>query len=225
MKYIAPESDTGEESLSIGCNAEGSLALFSAFETTNKDSYLKTAVKALDYVNQFLRPGPIAFGYLRDNKMIEIEGISAVFLIMAGLKGYRTLGSKDYLNSAVSWGYYLLTWIRIWRIRNFKVDWAMDPLISSSKPRISNYETSLAARAFLDLFRFTNDRFWLHMTENVFSCINIENEYRGYREELYIALDKKLKSIYFESSHATSAILNFLLQYCRIKNISNIRIF
>jgi hypothetical protein len=216
MNYSATGSDTGEDSLSIGANAEGSSALFLAYEASRSEKYLHAARKALDFVNRFSMPWPLAFGYLRDNKMREADGISSVFAISANLKAYRLLEDKAYLDAALRWGWYLMTWVRIWKINDLPVDWSMDPLISSFKPRVSSFETALAASAALELFEATKDEFWLKISENIINRINVENSYLGYSEGLYISLDKELKSVPFESSYATSAVVEWLLKYNEI---------
>ena len=216
LVYSGPGSDTGEYSLSIGANAEGSLALLLAGEAAKTDKYLCAARKALDFVNGFSTPWPLAFGYLRDNKMRETDGISAVFAVSANLKAYRLFGDKADLDAALRWGWYLMTWVRIWNISGLSADWSVDPLISSFKPRVSSYETALAARAALELYEVTKDEFWLKISENIFNSTSVENAYPGYSEGLYITLDKELRSVPFESAYATSAVVDWLLKYCEV---------
>lgn len=205
------ELETGSNSYSTGGNAEGVLALLLAYEAFNGLSYLEKGMLALDWVNQFAENSVLTSGYLRDNKQIEPDGVSAIFALQANVKAYELTGKEEYLDYACKFAWYMITWQRWWDIPSF------DTLVFSFTPRIAPCETVWAAEAYLDLYRITGDELWLRFSQIAFNAINYENKFEGYSEAIYYDENLKLYELNFECVYTASAVLKYLIKLCEGK--------
>lgn len=197
--------ERGEESYSVGGNGEGVTALLLAYRLFQDDSYLASAIKALEWTNRFAEGGVLTSGYLRDNRQEEVDGVSAIFAAQANLLACEITGEGLYRQMAEEFATYLLTWQRWWDVPAF------DTLIFSFSPRIATCETVWLADVYYEMYRHTEDEFWLRQSETAFGALGSEDAYRGYGEGFYYDEELRLHPLMFDAVYSASAVLRYAL--------------
>jgi len=197
--------ETGEESYSVGANAEGAIALLLAYRRLKESSYLARARKALEWTNRFVEGGVLTSGYLRDNKQGEPDGVSAVFATQANLLCQEITGEDVYRLAAEEFATYLLTWQRWWDLPAF------DTLIFSFSPRIATCETVWLAETYYHMYKCTDDDFWLRQSEAAFGALKVEDAFDGYGEGLYYDENLKMHPLKFDAVYSACAVLRYVL--------------
>lgn len=197
--------ETGEQSYSVGGNGEGVTALLLAYRLFKDNSYLVSARKALEWTNRFAEGGVLTAGYLRDNKQDEVDGVSAIFAAQANLLAYEITGEELYKRIAREFATYLLTWQRWWDVPAF------DTLIFSFSPRIATCETVWLAETYYEMYRHTEDEFWLRQSETAFGALKAEDAYGGYGEGFYYDEELRLHPLMFDAVYSASAVLRYVL--------------
>jgi len=197
--------ETGEESYSVGGNGEGITALLLAYRLFQDDYYLASARKALEWTNRFAEGGVLTSGYLRDNRQDEVDGVSAIFAAQANLLACEITGEDLYGRMAEEFATYLLTWQRWWDVPAF------DTLIFSFSPRIATCETVWLADVYYEMYRHTEDEFWLRQSETAFGALGAEDAYRGYGEGFYYDDELRLHPLMFDAVYSSSAVLRYAL--------------
>lgn len=206
--------ETGKESYSVGGNGEGVTALLLAYRLFKDDSYLASAIKALEWTNRFAEGGVLTSGYLRDNRQDEVDGVSAIFAAQANLLAYEITREDVYRRMAEEFATYLLTWQRWWDVPAF------DTLIFSFSPRIATCETVWLAEVYYEMYRHTKDEFWLRQSEVAFSALKAEDAYGGYGEGFYYDEELRLHALMFDAVYSASAVLRYVLQRMKKDELS-----
>jgi hypothetical protein len=198
--------ESGAGSAAEGATAEGALALARAAEVLQEPAWDDAAARALRWLQERLAPGMAMGGYLRDNRLEEQDGISAVPVIEALLvAAERGLPGGD-LDLAVRAGLYLATWQRWWA----REAPSLDPLALSFKPRIAPWETVCAARAYLLLHAATGDELWRSLASEAFAPIAAEDGLEGYSEAIYYDERGRLHPHPMGTTYVAAAVLRLL---------------
>ncbi|MAE70548.1 MAG: hypothetical protein CME06_08785 [Gemmatimonadetes bacterium] len=208
-ELTAMELESGWGTASVGATAEGALALMRASTALSGPAGTASrsaAERALQWIADELSGNILMGGYLRDNRLEESDGISAVPVIEANLVGSEMglEGASEEL--ALRVGLYLATWQRWWH-REYP---SVDPLQISFKPRIAPWETVLAARAYALLYAATADDFWRRMATEAFVPIEVESELEGYSEAIYYDEKWGFHAHPMGTTYVPAAVLRFL---------------
>lgn len=198
--------ETGEESCSVGANAEGTIALLLAYQVLKDTSYLSSARKALEWTNRFRDGGVLTSGYLRDSRQDETDGVSAIFAAQANLLCHEITGEDAYGRAAEEFATYLLTWQRWWDVPGF------DTLIFSFSPRMATCETVWVAETYYEMYRHTGDDFWLRESELAFGTLKVEDSFQGYGEGLYYDENLDTHPLKFDAVYSACAVLRYVLR-------------
>ena len=145
--------------------AECVRALLLGYKRFKDKKMLESAVKGLNYLKNDY---PVCYNGLRDIGINEAEAFSAVSVIEAFLDAYETLGDKEYLDNALNYSYYALTWFYFYDTKNLKMSFNFHPISESITPRVSPYETALIVSTYLRLYGLTKDRLWEKMARLAF---------------------------------------------------------
>ncbi len=209
------ELESGWGSASVGATAEGALALMRASAALSGPAGTASraaAERALVWISDALSESITMGGYLRDNRLEEYDGISAVPVIEANLLGHEMglEGADPELADRAA--IYLATWQRWWE-RDFP---SVDPLQVSFKPRIAPWETVLAARAYALLHANTGSALWRRMATEAFAPIEVERSLEGYSEAIYYDSDWGLHPHPMGTTYVPAAVLRFLRTWSQV---------
>ena len=196
----------GDETSSLGANAEGAWCLLLAHRLNGGMEELAAGLKALHWVNERAGDPPVGHGYLRDNHQEEAEGVSLIFAIFANLAARDTTLDESYLREALRFGLGLSTWQRWWDLPS------LDPMAFSFGPRVAPCESAWAAEAYEELFQHSGDSLWRELSNAALSALVHEDPWPGFSEASYYDEKLELHPHLFECVYTASAVLRVGLQ-------------
>lgn len=211
-----------EEHETTGGTAECLRALLTGYKIFKKKKYLKHALKALEYLKPKQEKGYACFGFntLRDIGIDEVEGISAVYAINAFLDACEILGKREYLDNAMIWSSYLLSWVYWWSTEKIKFKGYFHPISQSITPRISPYESLMVVSLYLRLFKFTKKQFWKNMALFTYKkVLDLVEKDGGMCECYFPNFIDSLGTIPMEQTFATSELLKASMEISNLKKI------
>lgn len=193
-----------------GGTAECVKALLLGYKILKKKKYLIAAKKGLEFLVPKKESGFSCRGVniLRDIGKDEVEGVSAIYAINAFLDGYNVFKKKKYLDYAIIWSDYMLTWFYWWNSDALKLKGYFHPISESITPRISPYESLLTVNACLRLYRTTKNIFWKKMAMLIYKKVLTLREKDGGMCECYCpGYLEGLYTIPMEQTFATAELL------------------
>jgi hypothetical protein len=189
-----------------GGTAESIRALILGFKKFNDINMKKSFEKGLDYL---MSSNPICYNGLRDIGINEPEAFSAIMIIDAFLDAYELTSEKKYLENAINYGYYTLTWFYLNNIENDLINFNFHPISYSITPRISPYENFWIVSRYIRLYDITKDIFWKKIAVN---CYNSGSKWitknGGICEGVFPNFKDEFNLLPMEQTFATIELMN-----------------
>lgn len=188
-----------------GGTAECVRALIAGYKRFKDDQMKNAALKAVKYLDSKY---PICYNGLRDIGINEPEAFSAVSIIDAYLDYYEFSHERKYLDSAIIYAYYTLTWIYFYETRNLKLKYNFHPISYSITPRLSPYESTWIVSTYLRLYNLTGNEKWEQIAKTLFKeATGWITENGGLCEGVFPSFLEELKRLPMEQTFATVELL------------------
>ena len=189
-----------------GGTAECIRALISGYKTFKDIKMKKAAKKGLDYL---ISSNPICYNGLRDIGINEPEAFSAIIVIDAFLDAYELTRDKKYLENALNYAYYTLTWFYLNNLENDSFNFNFHPISYSITPRISPYENFWIVSKYIRLYNITKDSFWKKIAVKSYNAgTNWISETGGICEGVFPNFQNELNLLPMEQTFATIELMN-----------------
>ncbi|MHA1237636.1 MAG: glycosyltransferase [Candidatus Odinarchaeia archaeon] len=201
-----------EQLETVGGSAECIRALILAYKITGEKKYLDTALKGLKWLNP-PNYACLGYNYLRDAGINEEEGISAIIAAHANLDAYEVTLNENYLDYAIAWAKYMLTWHFWWSADKLPIFSGFDPLSWSITPRVAPYETAFVLSVYARLFNITGDMFWKQIFDKTYATLlNFREKDGGLSETYFFDYLNGLADIPIQQTFAANELLNASMQ-------------
>jgi hypothetical protein len=188
-----------------GGTAECVRALIQGYKRFKDKKMLDSAFKGLKYLEANY---PICYHGLRDIGINEAEAFSAVSIIEAFLDAYEFKKDKKYLENALVYAYYTLTWFYLYDTIKLKLMFNFHPISESITPRLSPYESALIVSTYLRLHKLTKDTLWKKIAKLAFiETTRWISKNGGLCEGIFPRFLDKLESLPMEQTFATVELL------------------
>ena len=202
-----------------GGTAEAVRALLAGYRRFKDASMLNSGKRGLDYLKEDY---PICYNGLRDIGLNEAEAFSAVSSIEAFLDGYKITKDRSYLDYAVKYAYYTLTWFYFYNTDKLKLKFNFHPISRSITPRLSPYETVWIVSTYLRLSEFTDDDMWRRMAKLAYNeVVEWISESGGLCEGIFPKLLEELKPLPMEQTFATTELIRASSKFLENSNRNN----
>jgi len=145
--------------------AECVRALLLGYKRFKKKEFKEAAFKGLEYLETSY---PICYNGLRDTGINEAEAFSAISVIEAFLDIYELTKKKKYLDQALTYSYYTLTWFYLFDTDKLKLKFNFHPISESITPRLSPYETCLIISTYMRIYEKTRNYFWKKLSKIIY---------------------------------------------------------
>ncbi len=202
-----------------GGTAESIRTLILGFKKYNDVNMKKSFQKGLDYL---ISSNPICYNGLRDIGINEPEAFSAIMIIDAFLDAYEITFEKKYLENAINYGYYTLTWFYLNPFENDLINFNFHPISYSITPRLSPYENFWIVSRYIRLYKFTKDIFWKKIS---LKCYNSGSKWitqnGGICEGVFPNFRNEYNLLPMEQTFATIELMNASTNF--LKKINHIR--
>jgi len=189
-----------------GGTAECVRALFLGYKNFKDIKMKKAAQKGLDFL---ISTNPICYNGLRDIGINEPEAFSAIIIIDAFLDAYEITSDKKYLENALNYAYYTLTWFYL---NNFEQDpfkFNFHPISYSITPRISPYENFWIVSTYIRLYNITKEIIWKKIAVKSYNAGTIWiTENGGICEGVFPNFKNELNLLPMEQTFATIELMN-----------------
>ncbi len=191
---------------SHGGTAECIRALIRGYKKFKDSKMINAAIKALKYLES---DKPICYNGLRDIGINEPEAFSSIIVIEAYLDAYELFKEKKYLDIALNYAYYSLSWFYLFNKKNDLINFNFHPISYSITPRISPYENFWIISTYMRLFNITKDNFWKKISIKTFNIgINWITSNGGISEGVFPKYNNELKLLPMEQTFATIELMN-----------------
>jgi hypothetical protein len=166
----------------------------------------KAAEKGLNFL---ISSNPICYNGLRDIGINEPEAFSAIIIIDAFLDAYELTGEKKYLQNALNYAYYTLTWFYINNFEKDSFNYNFHPISYSITPRISPYENFWIVSKYIRLYNITKEIFWKEIALKSYNAgTKWITENGGICEGVFPNSQDELKLLPMEQTFATIELMN-----------------
>ena len=197
-------------------------ALLLGYKKFNNKKMKKAALDALTYLETV---NPVCYNGLRDIGIQEPEAFSAVSIIDAFLDAYEIINDKKYLDYALIYAYYTLTWFYLYNTENLSLEFNFHPISYSITPRLSPYENLLIVSTYLRLNTLTSNKLWIKLAKKSYSeGIKWITKNGGLCEGIFPFYLSYLKRLPMEQTFATVELMNAASQFISMEknDIENI---
>ncbi len=208
-----------------GGTAECIRALIMGYKKFGNIKIKKAAQKGLNYLKSSY---PICYNGLRDIGINEPEAFSAIIVIDAFLDAYKIMEDNSYLENALNYAYYTLTWFYLSSLEDDIINFNYHPISYSITPRISPYEHFWIISSYIRLYNITKDIFWKNIALKIYDVgINWITDNGGVCEGVFPNFNSEYNLLPMEQTFATielmNASTNFFnkISYSENKNISS----
>jgi hypothetical protein len=189
-----------------GGTAECVRVLFLGYKRFNDQKMKDAAINGLNFL---MASNPICYNGLRDIGINEPEAFSAISIINAFLDGYDNTKNKIYLDNALNYAYYSLTWFYINNLQNNPYNFNFHPISFSITPRISPYENFWIVSCYMRIYNITKDKIWNKVAIKSFnSGIKWITKNGGVCEGVFPTLKNKFNLLPMEQTFATTELMN-----------------
>ena len=189
-----------------GGTAECVRTLFLGYKKFKDIKMKKAAQKGLDFL---ISSNPICYNGLRDIGINEPEAFSAIIIIDAFLDGYEITNDKKYLENAINYAYYTLTWFYLNNLEKDPFNFNFHPISYSITPRISPYENFWIVSRYIRLYNITKEIIWKKIAiQSYNSGTNWITENGGICEGVFPNLKNELNLLPMEQTFATIELMN-----------------
>ena len=139
----------------------------------------------------------------------EPEAFSAIIIIDAFLDGYEITNDKKYLENAINYAYYTLTWFYLNQLENDPYNFNFHPISFSITPRISPYENFWIVSKYIRLYKITKDIFWKKIAINSYNAgTSWITDNGGLCEGVFPNFKNELNLLPMEQTFATTELMN-----------------
>ena len=161
---------------------------------------------------------PICYNGLRDIGIYEAEAFSAISIIEAYLDAYELTNDNNYLENALYYAYYTLTWFYFYNLKNLKLSYNFHPISQSITPRLSPYENLLIISTYRRLADITKDKIWTQYADATYKeTIKWISENGGLCEGIFPKFLTGLQPLPMEQTFATIELLSAASNYFHLK--------
>lgn len=189
-----------------GGTGECARALLQGSKKFNNKKMKKAALNALAYLETAT---PICYNGLRDIGVQEPEAFSAVSIIDAFLDAYEITNNKKYLDAALIYAYYTLTWFYLYDTEKLSLKFNFHPISYSITPRLSPYENVWIVSTYLRLYTFTKDKLWKQLAKKSYNeGAKWVTKNGGLCEGIFPTYLSELKRLPMEQTFATVELMN-----------------
>ena len=166
---------------------------------------LNSAKKGLDFLES---NNPVCYNGLRDIGINEPEAFSSVIIIDAYLDAYEFFKEKKYLENALIYAYYSLSWFYLFNKKNTLYNFNFHPISFSITPRISPYENFWIISTYNRIYSYTKDEFWKKIAINTYNAgTNWITKNGGISEGIFPNYNNELKPLPMEQTFATTELM------------------
>jgi len=203
LKYRPEKLDLYE---TYGGTAECVRVLFLGYKRFNDQKMKDAAINGLNFL---ITSNPICYNGLRDIGINEPEAFSAIIIINAFLDGYDITNNKIYLENALNYAYYSLTWFYINNLQNSLYNFNFHPISFSITPRISPYENFWIVSSYIRIYNITRDKIWNNVAIKSYnSGIRWITKNGGICEGVFPNLENDFNLLPMEQTFATTELMN-----------------
>ena len=189
-----------------GGTAECIRALLLGYRMFNDERFLESALKGLRYLS---KEYPICYHGLRDIGINEVEAFSAISVIEAFLDAYELMSDESYLEDAINYAFYTLTWFYLCDTESWKMSFNFHPISESITPRLSPYESVLIVSTYFRLYDLTGDEFWSRIARVCYREVTRWiSKNGGLCEGIFPDLSDGLRPLPMEQTFATVELMN-----------------
>lgn len=189
-----------------GGTAECVRALLQGYKKFKTKKFKKAALDGLEYLESCY---PICYNGLRDIGINEAEAFSAISVIESFLDAYELTKKKKYLNQALTYSFYTLTWLYLFDTKNLKLKFNFHPISESITPRLSPYETCLIVSTYMRLYKKTKKVFWKKLSKEIYKEVsNRITDNGGLCEGIFPRFFDEFYSLPMEQTFATTELAN-----------------
>lgn len=189
-------------------------ALLAGYKRFKDERLKKAALKGLKYLETRY---PICYNGLRDIGINEVEAFSAVSVIDAFLDGYELTSDEKFLENALNYAYYTLTWFYMYDTNNLRLKYGFHPISYSITPRLSPYESMWIVSTYLRLSKLTNDGLWERFAKATYvEGVKWRSRNGGLSEGVFPKYLEGLQPLPMEQTFATVEMLNASSHFFRL---------
>jgi len=190
-------------------------ALLLGYKKYKNKKMKKAAIDALTYLETTT---PICYNGLRDIGVQEPEAFSAIGIIDAFLDAYEIINDEKYLDIALIYAYYTLTWFYLFNTENLSLEFNFHPISYSITPRLSPYENFLIVSTYLRLNALTSNKLWKKLAKKSY-CEGTKwiTKNGGLSEGIFPSYLSYLKPLPMEQTFATIELMNAASQFIKIE--------
>ncbi len=186
--------------------AECIRALLQGYKRFKKDKFKEAALRGLKYLEASY---PICYNGLRDIGINEAEAFSAISVIESFLDAYEITKTKKYLNQALIYSFYTLTWFYLFDTKKLRLKFNFHPISESITPRLSPYETCLIISTYMRLYKKTKKIFWKNLSKEIYKEVSKKiTKNGGLCEGIFPRFFARFYSLPMEQTFATTELVN-----------------
>ena len=199
-----------------GGTAECVRALLLGYRRFGDGEMLERALRGLNYLDTEY---PVCYHGLRDIGIREAEAFSAIAVMEAFMDAFEVLGKRDYLERALTYAYYALTWFYFYDTKQMELSFNFHPISESITPRISPYESLLLVSTYNRLSKLSGDPFWKDIAKILFvRTIRWTSENGGICEGIFPRFSNGLEPLPMEQTFATVELMNASTNFFRFQD-------
>ena len=200
-----------EEYESFNGTSESIRALLEGYKLFKDKTMKNAAFKGLKYLeNKY----PICYNGLRDIGINEAEAFSAVSIIDAFLDAYSLTKDKKFLDNAINYAYYTLTYLYMYNTRNLNLKYDFHPISYSITPRLSPYESMWTISTYTRLSKVIDDSLWYNISKMIYNeTLRWRSKTGGLSEGVFPKHLDEFKPLPMEQTFATVELMQASTQF------------
>ena len=204
-----------DEYESFNGTSESIRALLAGYKIFKDKKMLEAAFRGLNYLEDEY---PICYNGLRDIGINEAEAFSAVSIIDAFIDAYNLTGDKKFLNNAINYAYYTLTYIYMYNTRNLNFKYNFHPISYSITPRLSPYESMWIISTYNRLYKITGDDLWYNISKMIYNeTVKWQSRNGGISEGVFPKSLDKLEPLPMEQTFAIVELMQASTHFFNIE--------